>query len=207
MIATLPKTDLLRVEAPQRQQIATILADAFQDDPMFSYLIPDKTLRQQVLPAIFEMNAAYALRYGEVYVTPALDGAAIWLPPEMIEMTPLRIMRAGMVSAIFKINLRVLGKLLPVTDVIERLHKVLAPMPHWYLSQIGVLTAHQGQGIGTHILEPMLARIDGEHLPCYLETLTPINVPFYQKHGFRVVAEIPSLKGGPQMWCMLRAAQ
>ena len=53
----------------------------------------------------------------------------------------------------------------------------------------------------------MLARIDSEHLPCYLETTEERNVPFYERHGFKVV-EIDKVQDTPMMfWAMLRDGQ
>ena len=42
--------------------------------------------------------------------------------------------------------------------------------PHHYLALIGTDPAHQGRGIGTALLEPVLARCDAEGLPAYLES-------------------------------------
>lgn len=38
-------------------------------------------------------------------------------------------------------------------------------------------------------MKPMLARIDEEGLPCYLETLDGANVPLYEHLGFRKAEE------------------
>jgi GNAT superfamily N-acetyltransferase len=52
---------------------------------------------------------------------------------------------------------------------------------------LGVDQARQRQGIGSALLAPTLERADLERLPCYLETLATMNVPFYERHGFAVV--------------------
>ncbi len=74
----------------------------------------------------------------------------------------------------------------------ERLHQRAMPGPHWYLMALGVAPASQGQGIGGHLIRPVLARADAAGLPCYLETETERNVAFYRKHGFEALtAEAP----------------
>ena len=71
----------------------------------------------------------------------------------------------------------------------ETRKQLLVKRPHWYLWALGVAPRCQGQGIGSKLIEPVLARADAEQTPCYLEALTEKNVAFYQKRGFAVVHE------------------
>jgi hypothetical protein len=50
----------------------------------------------------------------------------------------------------------------------------------------------------------MFARMDTEHLPCYLETHNQKNVPIYRHYGFKVVEE--DIVPGTEIthWAMLR---
>jgi ribosomal protein S18 acetylase RimI-like enzyme len=82
-----------------------------------------------------------------------------------------------------------------------------APQPHWYLSQLGVEPAIQGQGYGRRILTPTLERIDREAKAVYLETLNPKAILFYENLGFKVREEVILPGGGPPMWAMLRDPQ
>jgi hypothetical protein len=50
----------------------------------------------------------------------------------------------------------------------------------------------------------MLARADHERIPCYLETFLARNVPFYQRHGFKVVVEGTVPESGLAFWTMRR---
>jgi ribosomal protein S18 acetylase RimI-like enzyme len=87
---------------------------------------------------------------------------------------------------------------------LERLHKRNAPAQHWYLQFLGVDPPCQGQGIGSALMRPMLARADAEGVACYLETFNPRTVPLYQRHGFEVAAEGDPPKGAPHFWTMVR---
>ena len=55
-------------------------------------------------------------------------------------------------------------------DFTEKMHKHLAPFKHWYLQAIGVHTKFRGKGYAGKLIRPMLAKIDIQRLPCYLET-------------------------------------
>jgi hypothetical protein len=50
----------------------------------------------------------------------------------------------------------------------------------------------------------MLARIDEEGLPCYLETMDPNDVPLYKHFGFKVVDESTVPATSLTNWAMLR---
>ena len=51
-----------------------------------------------------------------------------------------------------------------------------------------------------------LARVDQDHLPAYLDSTSPRNVPFYQRHGFDVTGE-RQVGHSPPIISMLLAAQ
>ncbi|MGI8551207.1 MAG: GNAT family N-acetyltransferase [Dehalococcoidia bacterium] len=80
------------------------------------------------------------------------------------------------------------------------------PGPCWYLNILGVDPIRQGTGIGGRLVKPILQRGDAQEMPCYLETFKERNLRFYQKHGFRVLAEAVLPEDGPRFWTMLRQA-
>ena len=73
--------------------------------------------------------------------------------------------------------------LLGVFGQMEEAHPA---MPHWYLPWFGVDCTIQGQGLGSRLMTPCLEIVDRDHLPAYLDSTNPRNVPFYQRHGFEV---------------------
>src|SRR5579863_6062759 len=76
-------------------RIAALLARAFANDPEMLAALPDPAQRARVLPRLIGLNVRYGCLYGEVYTTPQLDGAAIWLPPGATTFTFGRIARSG----------------------------------------------------------------------------------------------------------------
>jgi GNAT superfamily N-acetyltransferase len=76
--------------------------------------------------------------------------------------------------------------------------------PHYYLASLGVAPEAQGNGVGSRLLGPMLERCDREGVPAYLESSRDRNVPFYERHGFRVTDELRLPLGGPTLWLMWR---
>ena len=185
-------------------RIAALLARAFADDPEMIAALPDPQQRARRLPYLIGLNVRYGCLYGEVYTTPSHDGAAIWLPPGATTFTFGRIVRAGMLTAPLHVGWRALSRMATMEGFAARMHHRLAPMPHWYLAQIGVEPSRQGRGIGSTLLGPMLSRIDAEQSWCYLETAKHANIAFYERRGFRVADDGQTHAGGPHIWGLLR---
>ena len=201
-------TQTTRMTKAQVPDAGAVLGRAFHDDPMFAWIIPDEAGRRKKLPWFMTLAAAYGERYGEVETTAGrVDGNAIWLPPGDTDVPAMRMMRMGMYKAPFVLGMGPMMRFLKLMDITEKLHHEAVPEPHHYLMVLGVDTPRQGQGIGSALMAPMLARADAGHLPCYLETMKPINVKLYQKHGFEVVVEDDVPDGGPHYWTMKRPAR
>ena len=69
--------------------------------------------------------------------------------------------------------------------------------PHWYLNVVSTMPANQGQGLGTAVLQPVLARCDADGTRAYLESTNPRNHTLYHRHGFVDAGEIRR-RGRPQ---------
>lgn len=76
--------------------------------------------------------------------------------------------------------------------------------PHWTLQYIGVRPGRQGAGLGAAAVAPILAVIDAEALACGLVSTNPRNVPFYERLGFRVKAEVATPDGAAALRPMRR---
>ena len=87
---------------------------------------------------------------------------------------------------------------------VDSVHQRLAPFKHWFLQAIGVAPQIQGEGYAGKLLRPMLARMDEEGIPCYLETLEEQNVPLYEHFGFEVIEKSNVPETSLTNWAMLR---
>jgi len=182
-----------------------VLARAFHNDPGTVWTVPDEDKRRRQLPWFFRGCVRYGQRYGEAYALGAgVEGAAVWLPPGKTQARLLRFIRAGLGALPLKLGAADFLRLFRTLSFLEQLHKRDAPPDHWYLWVLGVDTGLQGRGLGSALIQPVLARADRDGLSCYLETAKEINVRFYRKHGFEVVAEGDLPGGGPPYWTMRR---
>jgi GNAT superfamily N-acetyltransferase len=69
---------------------------------------------------------------------------------------------------------------------------------------LGTAPAHQGKGVGSALMQPVLRICDEEGIPAYLESSKKANLAFYRRHGFveRDPLHVPD--GGPPIWPMWR---
>jgi ribosomal protein S18 acetylase RimI-like enzyme len=80
-------------------------------------------------------------------------------------------------------------KLTDLSAVFDQMDEAHPERELWYLPWFGVDCAQQGVGLGSELMEHCLQIVDREHLPAYLDSTNPRNVPFYERHGFTVTAE------------------
>src|SRR5262245_19925973 len=65
-----------------REPFARILSVAFQNEPRFSYVIPDEQGRRMILPWFFRSVAIpVCSTRGEIYTAENLAAAALWIRP------------------------------------------------------------------------------------------------------------------------------
>ena len=92
------------------------------------------------------------------------------------------------------------------TTLFDVPHEALHPKEpyHYYLFAIGVDPSLQGGGRGSRLIRANLDRCDAEGVPAYLENSKEQNLPFYERHGFRVIERHDMPNDGPSVWRMWR---
>jgi ribosomal protein S18 acetylase RimI-like enzyme len=182
-------------------RLAQALASAFQDDPVMAWVFPDQHRRRRILPAFMEFRLRrLAFPQDEVWMTAGGAAAAVWLPPpgrwQLSRPQRLRLLPA---------LVRFLG--LRTASVLAGLERMEArhphDPPHWYLFILGTEPAAQGRGLGSALLAQVLAGVDADGMPAYLESSSERNLALYGRHGFEVTSEVV-IPGGPRIWPMWR---
>lgn len=189
--------------ADELDQVGRLHADAFTDDPIYRWLVPDRSRWAASAATWFAANARCGVRHGaEVLVDDEVRGAAIWLPPTRWKPGGARDALALAVPSLrlYRDSVRTGMRL------VSRMEGMHPKTEHWYLAMLGVSTEHQGTGVGGALIRSITDRCDAEGVPAYLETGKRDNVSYYLRHGFAVQDEI-RVAGGPPMWLMWRKPQ
>ena len=182
----------------ERRSVLDVLGRAFHDDPVATHLFPNPRSRSARWSRFSGLAIDAMADTAHVLTTDAVEGAAIWQLPTEAELG-------------WRQNLRLAFGFLGVTGFGARRALRLGDLsarhrirePHYYLAALGTDPVHQSKGIGSALIEPVLARCERERLPAYLESSKETNVPFYRKHGFEVI-ETLEIPGGPTVWSMIR---
>jgi GNAT superfamily N-acetyltransferase len=179
-------------------RVGLALGRAFQDDPVFAWSLPDPGRRREVLPGFFTIFAGAFQRHGHVYRTADGTGAALWVPPGVAPVDDDEADEFGAALA------EVLGPDAERSVVISELLDENHPHdPVWYLNFMGVEPAGQGRGIGSALLEHVLADADRNAKPAYLDATSMRNRRLYERHGFVTTRDL-HLPDGPPLWSMRR---
>lgn len=193
-----------RIAESQYHDAVAVLAQAFYNDPTVQFAHPDPGRRRAWLNHTYAMHVRSGLRYGEVYVSSDVSGAAIWLQPGKAPVTVSQMVQMGAVAWMLRSGLGVTRRCLAWVEASKKLHKQCLTVDHWYLAFLGVDPSRQGQGIGSALLQPVLKRADADGLCCYLDTSSPRALRLYERNGFEIRAEADIPGGGPHTWAMVR---
>ena len=182
-------------------RLAGVLADAFVNDPVYTWMLPGSLRLRARLRALFmaEMEQYVLPNGGSVWTTSGYDGAVCELPPGAWEM-PKSFTGKEAIRWVRAFGTR-LSLAMRVQRAMEERH---LREPHFYVRIVGVRTARQGQGVGTALMQPTLGRADAAGLPAYIEASTERSAALYERLGFvhMDVLELP--EGGPPVWRMRR---
>lgn len=179
--------------------LAQVLARAFDDDPVTSFLFPKQTRRPRALFKFFSIAlGSLFMPFGAIWTSADRDGVAIWAPPGSHRPRPRDAIR---VVAMLPY---VIGHPVRVASALAALEAKHPREPHYYLATLGTDPPMQGKGIGSAVLKPVLDICDREGIPAYLESSKERNVPFYRRHGFEVTEEYRLPPDGPPVWLMWR---
>jgi GNAT superfamily N-acetyltransferase len=185
-------------------ELAAVLARAFAHDPFYAWMAGDAPERGQRM----QDGWSGILRHGSAhlaltYTTDDRAGVAIWLPPGQRGASLLDSLRQ--MPALARLagwgRLRKVGDAMAALEEHRRRH---VPLPHFYLSALGVEPARQGEGIGTALVQPVLDQCDRSDTPAYLETAVARNVLLYERLRFDVVEEIDLPGTDIHGWLMVR---
>lgn len=197
--------DLMKLDRSHIKPAAEVLAKAFMDYPIDRFSFPNIEDRAKKSHYMHQFVLSCCIQYGEAYSTSdKFEGIAAWLPPENAILPIWKLIRSGALIQLSKFGISSIRKMMMFNRYLEMMHKRIAPYPHWYLWNIGVDPQFQGKGYAGKLLLPMLARMDEEGVPCYLETQREENVALYRHYGFEVADRFVVPVAGFTNWSVVR---
>lgn len=179
--------------------LAASLGLAFEDDPIWRWAVKPRSRFAHRLGALIGIEIGFMLERGEVWMSADASSAAVWAAPGRWKV-PTSAYAPHAITALRAAGVRSVRSL----SMLSRLEKHHPEEPHWYLALLGTAPSAQGRGLGSAVLEPVLARCDDDGVGAYLESSKEANIPFYSRHGFEVIDEVTPTPGCPPLWTMWR---
>ncbi len=186
------------VEPNDHEQLARVLARAFDDDPIQRWVFPSARTRARYGDGFFLWSLWRCAEQRVSWTTEDVAGAALRMLPGR-----WRVSAGQMVKLARLTGLGVRWRTPLVSwglGAVERHHP---HDRHLYLGVLGVDPSRQGARIGSALLAPGLELCDREGLAAYLETGKERNIGYYGRCGFRVTRQL-RLPAGPPVWLMRR---
>ncbi len=149
----------------------------------------------------------YCFAHGEPYAASIGDkvvGLAPWMAPHTLDVVEEEQVEYGMheLGGIFRPSI---GHLYALERAMIKFEQESLKQPYWFMpSRLDIDPAYMRRGIASALLRPVLLRADEGKLPCYVETILPLMVPFFQKHGFEVLKEGNEPSSGARFWILRR---
>lgn len=195
------------VLAPGQERAAgAALAASHAEYPAFCSLFPDPDRRARALLAFFTATVKDAINFGVVHAAfdgSTVIGAAVWLPPGGFPWSARR--QAAAMPTFVRVFVAYPSRFATFISYGMAAQRAHPSDDHWYLVALGVRPGAQRTGLGTELLAPVLHRAGHDKASCYLETSDRCNVAFYERLGFRTVADdLALLPGGPAHVAMRR---
>jgi GNAT superfamily N-acetyltransferase len=176
--------------------ITSTIVSAFHDLAVTRWLVEHPIERRRAFHNYIRIHVEHALAHGKVWGTLNRAGVAVWFGndkpmPEITDYDRRLAAACGEHLERFQILDELLAKHHP--------HEA-----HHHLAFLAVGPAHQGQGIGSALMDEHHVHLDQLGMPAYLEAACPRSRELYLSHGYQDHGDPIVLPDGPTMWPMWR---
>ena len=126
--------EVIRLPLRNVRRAADVLATSFFEYPMFVFYYPDPRKRARYLGWHLAIVLKCALRYGEAYTTPDIEGVCFILPPDHTKISVPEYLRNGLLPLPFVVGLRKYNEMVECEDFVASTHEeLMKSRPHYYL--------------------------------------------------------------------------
>jgi ribosomal protein S18 acetylase RimI-like enzyme len=177
---------MIKATYEDKDLVVDILTDSFQTNQSVNYIVKQDSKRIQRVRALMDYSFEICHDFGEVYLSDDKKACALILYPDK-KKTTFKSVLLDIKLILSCVGLNNIQKALGRESKIKKLQP---KEPMYYIWFIGVDPAHQNSGIGTELLNEIIADSATKKRPIYLETSTLKNLPWYKKFGFNVYNEL-----------------
>jgi GNAT superfamily N-acetyltransferase len=176
---------MVKATNSDKQLVLNILTASFKTNLSVNYIIKKDNKQTKRIRALMDYSFEICQKFGDVLISRDRYACALILYPDRKKTTLQTILLD--LELIFKcVGFQNIKKTLKRESLIKKARPKAAVTYLWF---IGVAPEKQGYGIGSRLLTEIIENSRRKNRPVYLETSTLMNLPWYQKFGFRVYHE------------------
>ena len=177
---------MINARYEDKDLIIGILTSSFDKNESVNYIAKQDHKRIERIKSLMDYSFEMCYNFGNVYLTDDKKGCALVLYPHKKESSIQSILLD--IKLILRcIGIENIGKAMKRESAIKELQPKIQMYYLWF---IGVDAKYQNNGIGSQLLEFVIADSEEKQLPVFLETSTLKNLPWYQKFGFKIYNEL-----------------
>ncbi len=166
-----------------KNRVVDILSKSFRDNQSVRYVVKNDRKLDKRISALMGYSYDMCSRFGEVLMSEDENACALLLWSDKKRTVP-------QLDAKLAINAIGLNRVLRVMERESMIKNQHPKEPFLYLWFIGVYPQDQKQGMGTELLQKVVELSEKKNLPIYLETSVPQNLPWYEKHNFKIYGKL-----------------
>ncbi|WP_186755547.1 GNAT family N-acetyltransferase [Echinicola salinicaeni] len=172
-------------EKKDKVKVISILCKSFRDNQSVNYLVKQDKYKRKRAVGLMDYSYESCKLNGQVYLSDDENACAL---VQYMDLKP-PLFKAALLDIkliISTIGIGNIFKALKRQSTIKGYYPEGSKLYLWY---IGVDPAKQGVGIGSRLLNEVMEKEGEKFETICLETSTPLNVPWYQNHGFELYGQ------------------
>lgn len=167
-------------------KFAHALAEGFSRYPLFEYVCGWNYDSHKMELVWMLSIALYTGGVVAIADSKEANSVLLYVRPGATQPDIFSYLRAGGIKLLFKLGLKSAIRLLRFESYAQTISSKYKTSADGYILAFATRLDKQGQHYGKRLLETLLRYLDASGQGCYLETLKPENVSFYERFGFEL---------------------
>lgn len=168
-------------------EVLNSVALAYEDYPMFNYIVNGKSRAESIKQIIQSSIMANKVDYLGLTFGEDNEAVAILIKPNYKGASAIPFLLKGGLKLIFKHSLSIVSRLLNYENHAMKVKAKYSDDNCWYLYSLTVHPDYQHKGLASKVMHPMLDFFDATGQSCYLETNKDCNIAMYEHFGFKLM--------------------
>ncbi|GED15846.1 hypothetical protein AMI01nite_38370 [Aneurinibacillus migulanus] len=190
------------------------MAEGFMDDPLYEYILPDRSTRLDVLKIFFQNYVTMLYDYSDLYTTSdSLEAVALVFRSKKVNSSPLTkckdlsailftIVKSSKICRYIGIK-QFLRGIFILRSMSSAWLSIVGEREYIHLDMLVVQQKYRGQGFVTKVMKPLLDECKKRNIICTLETQNISNIKLYEHYNFKIVDVIKLPNSHLEQYCMV----